>query len=149
MANTSEWLIDDVTTASQSSGSSSNSGGLEAFYHTNVHNYFASSSDDSPSSILSWDVFPRRDFPPKQERQRWENVFRDWIASLLEDELNHPSAELCEMKDDLAFVARAVRVRVLEHGQIEPKIQFHDRIKQGISVDWKRARKLYREMLQE
>lgn len=104
---------------------------LHAFYHHAILGRNKNSSDINPLQELGWRVYQEG-----WQSQPWVNDFRKWIALCLQDE-----SILVSSEDIYPYV--------IEYERSEPELEFHDRRRQGISVDWKRARKLYRKMLGE
>lgn len=105
---------------------------------------YDSSADENPFSKFAWQVYL-----PSMPPDTYENDWIDWIASLNDAAKDLPSAELRQLHQDLLFVSHARNLNVVEHDKERPELFIHDRQIQGLTMDWKRARQLYRKMQEE
>ena len=150
MAITSEWGIEDVnTTSSSGNDTHSRAGWIEALYHNNFYDKSASSAEGVFAKEFNWDVLLAESFPRSLRYQNYENSFRNWLIAFSELISESPSTQVRELSEDFDFVTQSRRERDIAPQSTEPKLNLHESMEESMTVDWKRARELYRRMLEE
>ena len=139
-SETSEWSPE----ATYDMSSVPRSNDREVYFQTNIYRPYRSSADENPFLKFIWNIFQECG-----EKGRYRNDWLDWVLSLKHATTGLPLAELRDLGKDLAFLSRYKQQWVIEQESVEKELVVHDRRVQGLTMDWKRARELYRKLLAE